>query len=79
MTREEKSNGTGARASTFELQESLVNIVRFPFRMFVHHAFLCTKVRFGLHIVDHVYLMLLKDSGHENNEAGISSDFGSHS
>ena len=55
-----------------------MNIERFRFRMFVHHAFLCTNVRFGLHIVDHVYLMLPKDSGHENNEAGIRSGFGNH-
>ena len=72
------SNGTGDRASKFEHQETLVNIERSRFRMFVHHPFLCTNVRFGLHFVDHGYLMLPKDGGHENNEAGISSGFGNH-
>ena len=78
MTREEKSNGTGDRALTFELQETLVNIERSQFRMFVHPAFLCTNSLFGLHIVDHVSLSLLEDSFRKNGEAGISSGSGTH-
>jgi hypothetical protein len=50
---EDESNSTGDRATRFEYQEALVNIERSRFRMFVHHAFLCTGVRFGLQIVDH--------------------------
>ena len=75
---EKQSNGTGDRASRFEHPETLVNIEHFWFRMFVHPAFLCTNVRFGLHFVDHVYLMLPKDSGYEIQGAGISSGFSNH-
>jgi hypothetical protein len=54
------SNGTGDRASKFEHQETLVNIERSRFRMFVHHAFVCTNARYGLQIVDHGgYLLAL--------------------
>jgi hypothetical protein len=55
---EKQSNGTGDRASRFEHPETLVNIEHFWFRMFVHHAFLCTNMWFGLQIVDHAHLSL---------------------
>jgi hypothetical protein len=53
---EKQSNSTGDRAIRFELQETTANIECSRFRMFVHHAFLCTNARFGLHFVDHGYL-----------------------
>jgi hypothetical protein len=75
---ENESNSTGDRATRFEHQETLVDIERFRFRMFVHPPFLCTKWRFGLHFVDHRYSIHLNNSSHENKEAGISSGFSHH-
>lgn len=61
-----------------DIGKPLVDIERLRFRMFVHPAFLCIGVRFGLYFVDHQFSTPLNNSSRENGEDGISSGFRTH-